>query len=97
MSPVFVNGAQQGLVTDTTPSTQAHDDSAVVGTDVGASHADHKHGMPAGGAAAFTMHIVPASIVVVSGDTALYVPLFKDTTGEPDRCVIVGHRILVPI
>ena len=31
----------------------------------------------------------PAGTSIASGNDVLYVPLFKDTTGSPDRCVVV--------
>lgn len=40
----------------------------------------------------FTMHVVPGSDVVASGMYVLFVSMFKDTTGNPDRCVVVTVR-----
>ena len=39
--------SNKALLASATPSTQAYGDSAVVGTSLEASHADHKHAMPA--------------------------------------------------
>ena len=83
MTSFFSSGIS---ISDTTPTTQAHDDSAVVGADGSAADALHKHGMPAGGT---TIQLVPASIEVLSLDFVLFVSMFKDTTGKPDRCVVV--------
>ncbi len=36
-----------------------------------------------------TMQLVPAAISVAAGDFTQFVTMFKDTTGAPDRCVVV--------
>ncbi len=36
------------------------------------------------------IHIIPGSRTLASGDQQIMVPLHKDTTGKPDRCVVVS-------
>lgn len=42
-------GLSTGILSDASPSTQAHSDSAATGTGTKASRDDHKHAMPAAG------------------------------------------------
>ena len=68
--------------------------SALTGNVVGTGSSQVAAGDHSHAATGFTMHVIPAPQSVGSSDYVLFVPLFKDTTGAPDRCVLV--TILTP-